>query len=63
MRKCVDRDGPVRSILSRTGPEAGDGRSGKLEDVRRSALSWRKIGSGGEVEGEGGGDVAASGVG
>ena len=55
-------DGPVRSILSRTGPDAGDGMFSESEGARRSALPWRKMGSGGEVEGRGG-DVGASEVG
>ena len=58
----LSSDGPVRRILSRTRPDADDGRFGESDGVRRSALPWRKMGFGGEVE-ERGGDVGACGVG
>ena len=64
MRKCVNSDGPVRGILSRTGPEAGDGRYGEPERVRDSSLFWRETPAGGEVlEERGAADVEVSGVG
>ena len=34
IRECVDSDGPVGGILSRTGLEAGDGRLSESEGVR-----------------------------
>ena len=55
-------DGPVRCIPSRTRPDADDGTFGESEGVSGSALPWRKMGYGGEVE-ERGGDVGASVVG
>ena len=57
-RVSIGGDGPVISIPSRTRPSFGES-----EGVRRSALPWRKIGSGREVEEQGGGGVGASGVG
>jgi len=57
MGECGDSGGPVGRILSRIGLEAGDGRFGGSEGVRRSALCWRAVEEGREV------DVEASGVG
>lgn len=64
--KCEDIDGPVRSILSRTGlEEAGDRGVGALEGIRRSGLCRRAaaMAAGGEIEESGGADVAVSRVG
>src|SRR6266702_200449 len=64
MGECEDSGGPVGGMLSSTGlDEAENGRFGTPEGVRRSALCWREMAAGGEVDERGEADVEVSGVG
>ena len=64
MGECEHNDGPVSSLLSRTGlDETEDGKVGRQGGARTFVLCRRETESDREVEKRGGVDVKVSGVG